>query len=413
MRAERRRRGDVIAAALLVLLLVGAATVLWRTSSVAATTDRTAIAPIQPPPRAGAVPAAFTEAWRAPSAATPAPVVSGPAVVTADLSTVSGRDARTGVDAWSYTRDLPLCTVGQGFPGLELGRVLALYEGRTGWCSELTSLRPESGERAATRNPDLHPGTRLLENGTFVVGTGTDLIEVMRSDLVRTLEYGAVTTPVQVGKQPRSGCTYGSTALTVGHLGIIERCPGETTDRLTLLVPDGTKGAETPEVQYSVPLPSAGATLVALSADRAAVALPNPARLLILDSTGQEISLLTLGVPDADVAADPPGGVAPVEDLVDDVGQLSWWTGSQTLALDGTDLAPVWSLTDTLGPAVAYGRDLLVPVPAGLAQVDPVSGTVGRILPVERADRTAPVRLATRGEVLLEQRGAEVVALVP
>ena len=118
-------------------------------------------------------------------------------------------------------------------------------------------------------------------------------------------------------------------------------------------------------------------------------------------------------MPDADLAADPPGGVAAVEDLVDGVGQVSWWTGSETVALNGTDLAPVWTLTGTLGPAVAYGGNLLVPVPAGLAEVDPLRGTVMRTLPVERVDRTAPVRLATDGEVLLEQRGADVVALVP
>ncbi len=398
---------------MLALLLVGTATALWRTSAIAATSLRTAAAPIEAPPAAAGVPRGFVEAWRAPSSATPVPVASGPAAVTADGNVVVGRDARTGIEAWSYSRDLPLCTVGQGFPGLDLGRVLALYEGPTGWCSELTTLHPESGERAATRNPDLHPGTRLLENGTFVVGTGTDLLEVMRSDLVRTLEYGAVTAPVQVGKQPRTGCTYGSTALSTGHLGVIERCPDETTDRLTLLLPDGTDGAEKPTVKYSVLLPSAGATLVALSDERAAVTLPNPARLLILDDAGLQVSLLPLGVPETDVAADPPGGIAAIEDLVSSFGQVSWWTGSETIALNGTDLAPVWTLTGALGPAVAYGGSLLVPVPDGLVEVDPVRGTVLRFLPVQRVDRRAPVRLATQGEVLLEQRGGEVVALVP
>lgn len=410
MRPERRHRGDIAVAALLALLLVGGAAVLWRTSALAATASRTADPPISAPRAALGVPAGFVEAWRAPSAATPAPVVAGPAVITADGSTVVGRDARTGTEAWNYARNLPLCTIGSGFPDFELGRVLALYERSPGWCSELTALRPDTGERVTARNPDLRPGTRLVGDDTFVVGTGTDLLEVMRSDLVRTLEYGAVTSPVQVGEQPRTGCTYGSTVLARGRLGVIERCPGEVTDRLTVIVPDGADGAEKPEVEFSVPLAAAGATLVALSFDRAAVALPNPARLQILDGAGTQVGFLTLDVPDGDLLGDPPGGVAAVE--VGDL-QVYWWTGSRTVALDAVDLAPVWTLPGTLGPAVGYADGLLVAVPAGLAEIDPASGTVRRTLPVERADRTGPVRLAAQGEVLLEQRGSEIVALVP
>jgi hypothetical protein len=55
-----------------------------------------------------------------------------------------------------------------------------------------------------------------------------------------------------------------------------------------------------------------------------------------------------------------------------------------------------------------------VPVPDGLAVLGR-SGTAPavRTIPVARADRTAPVRLASQGAVLAEQRGREVVALVP
>jgi hypothetical protein len=333
-------------------------------------------------------------------------------VVTADGSAVVGRDARTGAEAWSYTRDIPLCAVGAGFPGADdgVGRVLALYEWHAGWCSELTELRPDDGARTATSNPDVKPGTRLLENGTFVAATGSRYLEVMRSDLVKTMEYGDVPTPVQVGRQPRPGCTYGSTALTTGRLGVLERCPDDPADRLTVLSPDGSEGAETPQVEFSVLLPKRGATLVALSADRVAVALPNPARLLILDRTGQQVAMINLDVPDADLAADPPGGVAAV---TGDGSHLYWWTGSQTVALDAADLAPVWTVPHTLGPAVSYGGGLLVPVAAGLLDVDPDRGSTVRTIPVARDDRTAPVRLAPIGEMLLEQRGPEVVALQP
>ena len=412
VRPERRRRGDLVAAVVIIVLVLVAATVLWRTSAVVGTTDSTATPPIAAPPPASRLPAAFSVAWRAPSAATAAPVVSGPAAVTADGGTVVGHDALTGTERWRYSRNVPLCTAAAGFPDADSGggRLLALYQGPAGWCSDLTALHPTTGARAASSNPDMHPGTRLLAGGSFVAATGPDYLEVWRSDLVRTLEYGAVPTPVQVGVQPRTGCTYGSTALMAGRLGVIERCPDESTDRVTVVKPDGAE-AEKPEVQFSVPLPTADAIVVALSADRVAVALPNPARLLVLDKTGAQVAMIGLDVPDADVATavEPAGGPAAV--TADDQ-HVYWWTGTHTVALDATDLAPVWT-APALGPAVTYGGSLLVPIAGGLAVLDRQRGTEVRTVPVQRADRNGPVRLAAVGEVLLEQRGTEIVALKP
>lgn len=411
VRPDARRRRDIVVAAALAVVLIAGAAVLWRTSAVAATVTTAADPPVAAPPAATTVPAGFLEAWRVASAATPVPVVAGPAVVTGDGSTVAGRDALTGTVRWSYARDRPLCTVAAGFPGADdgVGRALALYSGTSGYCSELTALRPDTGVRAGARNPDARPGTRLLADSTFVVATGPDYLEVVRSDLVKTLEYGAASTPVQLGQQPRSGCTYGSTALGGGRLGVIERCPGEPTDRLTVMSPD-PPDAEKPQEEFSVPLPAAGATLVALSPERAAVALPDPPRLLLLDRSGQQVGLVPLDVPDADLAVDPPGGAAPVDG---DGSLLHWWTGSRTLTLDAAELVPRWVVASTLGPGIPYGGAVLVPVPAGLVEIDAANGSAIRTLPVARADPDAPVRLAAAGEVLLEQRGPDVVALRP
>ncbi len=412
MRPERRRRGDLVTAAALVVALVVAASVLWATGEVAGTSADAATAPAAAPPPAGGVPAAFVEAWRAPSAATPVPVVSGPAVTTADGSTVTGRDAATGAEVWSYSRDVPLCTVAAGFPAADdgVGRVLALYAGMSGWCSELTALRPDTGLRRAAANPDTRPGARLLAAGTSVVGTGPDYLEALRSDLVKTLEYGLVNAPAQPDRQPRPGCAHGSTALVAGRVGVLERCPGETTDRLTVLSPDGSDGADQPQEEFSVALPDRGAVLLALGPERAAVAVPGPPRLLVLDRTGTVLDTVALDVPDADLAADPPGGAAAVRSGAE---RVYWWTGSRTVALDGATLTPVWTVPGTLGTALRYGGGLLVPMPDGLAELDPTTGTVLRTLPVERADPAGPVQLDSAGEVVLEQRGSELVALRP
>jgi outer membrane protein assembly factor BamB len=105
---------------------------------------------------------------------------------------------------------------------------------------------------------------------------------------------------------------------------------------------------------------------------------------------------------------DPPGGVAAV---TSDGDRVYWWTGSQTIALDAADLTPLWTMPGTLGPAVGYGGSVLVPVPGGLAVLDGTTATPQWTIPVDRP--AGPVRLATAGDVLLEQRGSEVVALRP
>ena len=152
------------------------------------------------------------------------------------------------------------------------------------------------------------------------------------------------------------------------------------------------------------------ATLVAVSEDRVAVALPDPPRQEVLDRSGAQVGLVGLDVPAPDVARPPVTGV-PV--VTGDDAHVYWWTGSRTVALDGLDLTPDWTLPDTLGPAVDYANGLLVPVSAGLAVVAPATGRTERTLPVARADTHGAVVPAVEGEMLLEQRGTDVVALRP
>jgi hypothetical protein len=405
---ERRRRVDVIVSVGLVVAVAVAWTVLWATSAHHGTVSTPSAAPVVAPPEAAALPVGFTEAWRAASGATPAPVVAGPVVVTGDGDAVEGRDALTVEVRWSYTRDIPLCTVGAGFPDNDGGRALALFRNGT-WCSELTSLHPDTGTRDRQRNPDVHPGTRLLDGGSLVTATGPTYLEVFRSDLVRTVEYGDVPTPRQVGRQPRPTCESTGFAATSGRLAVLQRCPDESADRLTVLIPDPAE-ADKPQEEFSVPLTTSNATLVAVSDERVAVALPNPPRLEVLDRSGIRVGLVDLGIPAADVAGPPADGVPAV---TTDADRVYWWTGSHTVALNGLDLTLDWTVPDTLGPAVAYAGELLVPVPDGLAVLDANTGRVTETLDVARDDPRAPVLPAVQGEVLLEQRGPELVALRP
>ena len=359
-------------------------TVLWATSPHHGTVSTPAATAVPPPPAADAVPAGFTEAWRAASAATPGPAVAGPVVVTGDGDAVAGRDALTGEVRWTYTRDIPLCTVGAGFPDHDGGRALALYRNGT-WCSELTSLHPDTGTRDRQRNPDVHPGTRLLDGGSLVTATGPTYLEVFRLDLVHTVEYGDVPTPRQAGRQPRPDCKSTGFAATSGRVAVLQRCPNEATDRLTVLVPDGAEAGK-PQEEFSVPLSVSNATLVAVSEDRVAVALPDPPRLEVLDRSGAQVGLVGLNVPAADVVLLPATGVPAV---TGDDAHVYWWTGSCTVALDSLDLTPDWTLPDTLGPAVDYANGRPGAGLAGLAVVTADTGRTERTLPVARSFNVA------------------------
>ncbi len=417
---ERRRRGDLIAAALITAAVLVVVVVVVATGDAAGTVDRVAPRPLVAPPD-GPVPTALVEAWRAESPATPAPVVVGPAVVTAGPDGVVGHDATTGTPAWSYTRPEVPCTVGAGF-----GDVLAVFrtDGALGpWCSDVAALDPDTGARGPARHADLREGTRLLADRDQVTGTGRDYLETWRSDLVATTEIGTLPTPVQPpGEQPRAGCANGSIAVGGGSLAAVERCPGEASDRLTVFDAD-PPSSEKPQERTSLLTGLVGARVVALTDRRVAFTAPDGV-LRVLDvalaaSEGSEPSpvLYPLGTA-AGPTTDPPGLAATVRP----VGPvLLWWTGTATVGLDPDDLRPRWAVPGTLGagaawPGTAPAATVLVPVPAGLAVLDAATGAPRAApIPVARPGTApdAPVAVGAVGTVLVEQRGPTVVALRP
>ncbi|MEV1296042.1 hypothetical protein [Pseudonocardia sp. NPDC049635] len=401
--AERRHRGDRMVAAVLVLLLGGVG-LLYAVQSPAANTESVpATAAATPPPPVGPVPAAFEELWRADSPATPVPLATDGGVVVAEGTRVSGRDAVSGAERWSYTRDLALCTT-----GFADGRIMALYRNDE-YCSELTTLDPVSGERGPNRTLDARPGTRLIGQDP-VLATGEDYVETFRSDLVRTAEYGTVRAPAEYGGQPRSGCTFRSFAAAQDRAGVLERCPGEAGERLSVLRPSGTEG-DRPAFDSSVEIGTDGAQLIAVSPERAAVLLPGVPRLALFDRGGRKVGEFPVTVGAA--ISVPADGVARTRTGGPDDPTRYWWTGGATVALEAGTLQPRWAVPGTLGPGTRYGDRLLVPVPGGLADVDPGSGAVGRTVPVARGDRAGPVQVAALGGLVVELRGTEIVVLGP
>ncbi|PZS18703.1 MAG: hypothetical protein DLM60_11395 [Pseudonocardiales bacterium] len=392
----------------MVVAVLAVATVLWWTSDARRTTLTTAAggAPGKTTSAAGSglLPAALTEAWQAPSPATPIPLAADGTAVTGAGGLVAGRDLRSGAVRWSYRRDRPLCTVAAAFH-----QVVAVYQ-RSETCSEVTALGWADGRRGPQRTGPVESPTRLVAAGNQVAATGRRYLEVWRSDLVRTLAYGRLPTPVQPATQPRPDCVHDSMALSGGKLGgdrlaVVEQCPGERV-RLTVQRSD-PKEPDHPEVIFSTLLSGQQAQVIALSGERVAVALPDPARLAVLDGRGKEVAEYPLTVPNADLRI-PPGGLA---DVTETPTEIYWFTGSATVALDTGDLRPRWTRAGSLGTGSEVAGRLLLPVPGALAVLDTTTGQQLRALPVDRGDYRGPVGTAGSGGVVLEQRGDTLVAL--
>ncbi|PTR31676.1 putative pyrroloquinoline-quinone binding quinoprotein [Rhodococcus sp. OK519] len=399
---ERRTRLDVAVAATIAILVAVAAAAIWIGSDARGTTSVTAEGPAAAVDSPLAPPSSLHELWRAASPASSAPIVADGTVATADDGTVLGRDPVTGDERWRYQRDMPLC----GAIGA-WNTVVAVYRDQRG-CSQVTQLGGATGERKAQRSSDADDVVTLSYDGTYVVSRGSERMELWRSDLVRTLEFGRVDAPINPGKQPRPDCELKSAAAGGTRVTVLMHCPGEAGDRISVL-DAAPKDNQEPQEFGSALLTgpgadTAGARLIASSGDRTAVFLPagpvSGARIVVVDGTGNETASypVTTAV-GADATAARNGSV------------FTWWTGSELIALSTSELAPKWTATGALGPGAIMAGSLMVPVPGAIAVLDPATGVEQGRIPVTRDNDAAPIATAILGDIVLEQRGDDVVAL--
>ena len=402
-RTRFRRPADYLAAVAVVLVALAAGLAVWAKSDIRHTVSDVAAYAEQPPAQPDIVPATLHLVWQATSAATPVPVTVGPTIVTADSGQVLGRDPLTGAIRWRYARNLALCTVSSAW-----SRVIAVYRKSTN-CSEVSSLDAGTGARGSQRNGNAQFGARLVSDGTYVTATGPTLLNTWRSDLVQTMEYGSVPDFNNYGRQPRPGCHYGSVAAGAGRIAVIERCKDDPGDRLTVFQAVA-KDADTPSVAFSAVLPGTQARVVCVTGSQVAVALPDPARLMVYNAGGDgQPATYPLDLPASVFAGDPAGRVVPT---AESNGVTYWWTGTSTIALAEQDaLRPLWTVGDTLGPGTPFAGRLLMPVGDGLAVIDPSSGARLGTIAVNRDGYRGEIEMSSLGPVVLEQRGATIFAL--
>ncbi|MEH3156924.1 MAG: PQQ-binding-like beta-propeller repeat protein [Gordonia paraffinivorans] len=397
IRPERRTRTDLVVSAVIVVVVLVVAAIVWWVAPSRHTEVDSAPVPLQPVADATAAPATLVPGWSAPSPVTPMPVVTESTVVTADGGSVVAHDPDDGSVVWSYRRDLPLCGVIAAYPSAP--RVVAAYRNARG-CGEVTALRADDGRRSSSRSSDADDRISLQTASDYVVAQGDSRLESWGSTLVRGVEYGRVSAPVQPNTQPRSGCRLQSSATGADDIAVVEQCPDENGYRLTVisasqdkdgkvtqlgsrLITDGTAGPVPRVVAVS-----SGAVAVYRGGSPTASTAGAPA------ATGPQIRVYGT---DATLrsthevlgATDMPPNSMPVRSTSGD-GQtaLTVFTGSATVVLDPTALTPRYQIPGTLGPAVLMGADLIVPGPSGITVVDPATGQQRRTIAVARPGYT-------------------------
>lgn len=396
-RPLRRTRGDLIATAAIAAVSVAAVAGVWATAPIRsseltpADEEFVASAPLE------TVPADLVEAWTAPAGELPGvhrPVTIGGLAIAHDEHTVSAVDPATGETVWSYTRtDRELCSLGAAW-----GRVVTTWRASQG-CGDVVSIDAATGQYHRTRS-SIAPDEVVPVTSNDRIGTlGTTRLELWRSDLVRTVEYGAVEGVQEPNLQPHPGCELSSALTRSDLLAITETCDDGTWLRLQETTPEDSRE---PEIHVSVPLDSPDARLVAVG--EASAAVLDGAAVTSYSTDGTQLHHSPVpGSP----AGEPP--VAPA--TADLPHHMTWHDGENLVLFSPAELQVQHVIDGALGTGISVGDRLLMPVADGIAVVDWVTGEKERTIPVNRGAWDGDVSLGLAGGTVVEKRGGELHGL--
>ncbi|PRQ11464.1 hypothetical protein C1Y63_06365 [Corynebacterium sp. 13CS0277] len=400
----RDRKAALAIAAVCAVAVAGVAV----SAPIHRVTHTVAEAPASLPAEAAAVPGAVVEAWSqedTSAAFTPKPLPVDGVVAIPQGTGVIAVDPATGEVRWRYERrGMPLCSLSTSF-----GAVQAVFEGREG-CGEVTSLAAQTGQYRATRAARNAESVAPVISNDSVGTVSPHWVELWRSDLVRTLEYGTNEVPQEPGMQPHEGCEITAALTRKGNVAVSERCPEDPETSHVRLMKAVPEDSRKPELSIEIDLKGQG-HVVAISETHSAVYLESPSpRLYSFDAEGTLVG--DRAVAPAPNDAQVEGRPAMYQYIADLPHHMSWFDGERLYLFDPETLEVAQVFEGAIGTGAAMAGRLLVPVADGIAVANWSTGEVERVIPVTR-DSTGPVSLAVVGDTILEQRDIELVALRP
>ncbi|MEU2347512.1 PQQ-binding-like beta-propeller repeat protein [Modestobacter sp. NPDC049651] len=349
------------------LVVAAVAVLLWRTSSVAATSSTTA-EPAGAP--TGAPAAQLSTGWTADTtaAATGAVLLGGRVLVT-DPHGLALRDAVTGEEAWHYRRaDARVCGA------TAVGDLVVAVFRSGGGCDEAVALRAGTGVRQWTRNVSYLAGARISSSAQVVLAstpTGVTTLDPVGDN-------------TRWRQRPTEGCRYAATGVGTAGVALVQRCADDPDVRVELR--DGVSGT----VTWGVDVPAGDRPVRLLGADGLVTVLTGDTVHVLSPTDGAELTTVTLP---------PPGGATPADEPLQQTAAgdvVLLWARGTAYALDATAGTVRWEQ-----PA------------AGLPSVDPTAGTAGVLEDggyVQRslADGTEVARSAVDASVPAGGRTAQV-----
>jgi hypothetical protein len=395
----RRTRGDLIAAAVIAAVSLVAVAGAWFTAPIRGSELTPAATEYVAAPALSTIPAGLTQAWALDDVPLPGvhrPVIVDGLVITYADHTVTASDP-AGETVWTYRRDLDLCSLGAAW-----GRVVTTWRAPNG-CGDVVALDADSGSYSATRSA-VSPDEVVAVASNDRIGTVSgQRLELWRSDLVRTVEYGEVEGVQEPGLQPHPDCRITSALTRTDLLAVTEVCPGG--EGTWLRFQDTTpEQARAPEISAEVQLSHPAAHLVAIGQEGAAV--HDRGQLISFTEDGQEIERRAVpeiprgegNLPSAPVTADLPH-------------HMSFFDGGRFYLLAPTNLTVRHVLEDAVGTGVAVDGRLLLPTAEGIAVVDWDTGETEKTIPVDRGGYDGMVTLGVVGDTVVEKRGGLTVGL--
>lgn len=394
-RPLRRTRRDLLVTGALAALAVAAVTGVAVTAPTNGSQLHPASSSVATDPLA-APPTALTEAFTLADAELPGqhrPLTVAGLLITTDGFTVRAHDP-AGDEAWRYERDREICAVGTAWH-----QVTIAYRGPAG-CGDVVAIDAQTGQYDSTRSAIAGEQVVPVESNDRFGILSPERVELWRSDLVRTVEYGAVEAKQEPASQPNEDCTLTSALTRTESLVTTEACPDGTWLRFQATTPEDSR---TPELLGEIAVADES-RLVAIGQEAAAVYSPGPEpQLLSYDPDGT-----LLESRDVAPAAEPSGLDAPA--TADLPHHMSWFDGERLYLLGPTRLQVSQIFEDAIGTGVAVGESFLYPTADGIAVADPDTGETHTTLPVARG--TGAVSLSLAGGTIVEKRGDQVVGLV-
>lgn len=394
----RRTRGDLIATGVIAgisALLVGAAffTAPARDAHLAPAAEEQ-----QDYGRLAVAPSALSESFTLrDTSGRDQPLVANGLIITYNNNTLSATTPE-GETVWTYERPNELCLVDQAWD-----KVVAAYRNNAG-CGDVVAIDAKTGTYAGTRSAIAPDNVVRLASNDRVGYASAERVELWRSDLVRTVEYGRVEAKQEPKQQPHE-CTITSALTRKELLAVTEICDDGAFLRLQEATPEDSRE---PEILADIPV-SEDAYLVAISQDAAAVYDPATSEVRGYDKDGATTS--TSFVPQLDAPESGPDGVVKNLPVADLPHHMTYWENGSLVLMEPADLQVSGVFQGALGTGVAAGDALLYATDNGIAVADWHTTAPERVIPVDRGGYSGPVHIASAGATVVEKRGDEVVVM--